>query len=345
VKTFSREIRTGPLGLGPGAADGTVRSAGLAFALLLPFLFGPHGFAGAAGAGEPPRGASAIRPHAAPGLERLARRLATDSAVTAPMPGIGPPLSVLPSPPDLWVVRDLSRVPGAAEIEPDWVAGLAIPSRNVMAVRVGGTSEGRPEALARTARHELAHLALGRATGGRAPRWLQEGYAQLAAGDWDWGQAWRLRLIFLRRGGEVLGDLDAAFRGREDEARMAYLLSYTAVHRLLGMSGPGGLRALFSRLRGGTSFDEALRRVYGITEGQFVEAWRKSVRNRYGWLFFLSRASLFWIAVTMLLLVVGWRRRRHDRRRWEELREEERRAGPDPEPAPWDVAEEGHDPR
>ncbi|HKK28145.1 MAG TPA: hypothetical protein VKB18_08690 [Gemmatimonadota bacterium] len=275
----------------------------------------------------------------------MAGRLAADSAVTAPMPGIGPPLSVLPSSPDLWVVRDLSRVPGAAEVEPDWVAGLAIPSRNVMAVRVAGAAEGRPEALARTTRHELAHLALDRVTGGRAPRWLQEGYAQLAAGDWDWGRAWRLRLIFLRRGGEVLRDLDPALRGREDEARMAYLLSYTAVHRLLGMSGSGGLRALFSRLREGASFDEALRRTYGITEGQFVEAWRKSVRNRYGWLFFLSRASVFWIAVTILLLVVGWKRRRHDRRRWEELREEERLAGPDPEPAPWDVTEEGRDPR
>jgi len=274
----------------------------------------------AASAPAPPAG---IRPHAAPGLERLARRLAADSAVTAPMPGIGPPLDVLPGPPDLWVVRDLGRVPGAEAAEPDWVAGVAIPSRNLVAVRVAGQEEGRPEALRRTTRHELAHLALARATGGGAPRWLQEGYAQMAAGDWDWGRAWRLRIAFLHRGGEALADLDPALRGPEEQARTAYLLAYTAVHRLDGMGGSAGLRALFARLREGDDFDQALRRVFGLTEAQFVEGWRKSVRDRYGWLFFLSRASLFWIAVTALLLVVGWRRRRYDRKRMERLRRQE----------------------
>lgn len=278
----------------------------------------------------PPRpgasGGPAFRVHASPGLELLALRLASDSAVVAPMPGIGLPLAVLPAPPDLWVVRDLARVPGSPDAEPDWVAGLALPSRNVMAVRVAGQQEGHPEALRRTARHELAHLALARATGDRAPRWLQEGYAQLVAGDWDWNQAWRLRLAFLRRGGQALRDLDPALRGPEDEARMAYLLSYTAVHRLMEMGGPAGLRALFSRLRNGASLDASMRRVYGLTEDQFVQGWKKSVRDRYGWLFFLSRASLFWVAVTLLLLLVGWKRRRYDRRRMDELRRAEAEA-------------------
>lgn len=258
---------------------------------------------------------------AASGLERVAAALAHDSSVLAPMPGIGPPLAVLGEPPTLWVVRDLGRVPGAPDVEPDWVAGIALPGRHILAVRAAGA--GRLAALRGTARHELAHLALARVTANRAPRWLQEGYAQLVAGDWDWGEAWRLRLALLRRGTDALSDLDVRLRGREDEARLAYLLSYTAVQRLLDMGGPGALASLFTRLRSGDSMDAALRSVYGVTEAQFVQRWEKGVRDRYGWLFVLSRASLFWIAIAILLLLVAWRRRRYDRRRMERLRREE----------------------
>lgn len=311
-------VRTGD---GP-RRPGRTLAAALVAAVLASVAPAPGAATPAGLAGDPP-----LRVHADPGLERLAGRLASDSSVTAPMPGIGPPLAALPRPPELWVVRDLSRVPGASEVEPDWVAGLAIPSRGVMAVKVAGEEQGRPGALRRTARHELAHLALDRATGGGAPRWFQEGYAQLAAGDWDWSRAWRLRLAFLHGGGRALADLDLALRGPEDQARTAYLLSYTAVHRLLGMGGAAGLAALFGRLRDGATFDQALRRVYGLTEAQFVDGWRKSVRDRYGWLFFLSRASLFWVAVTVLLLVVGWRRRRYDRERMARLRREEEAEG------------------
>ncbi len=265
-----------------------------------------------------------------PGLERIARLLAADSMVLAPMPGIGSPVASLPSPPTLWVVRDLAEVPGSPSGEPDWVAGIALPGREVLAVRATGRGGGQMETLRRTARHELAHLALGRATGEAAPRWLQEGYAQLAAGDWDWGEAWRLRLALLRNGTGALEDLDEHLRGDEVQARLAYLLSYTAVHRLWEMGGDAGLRALFGRLRAGVDMDAALRTVYGLTEQQFVDRWEKGVRDRYGWLFFLSRASLFWLAVTLLLLLVGWRRRSYDRRRMERLREEESTAGEEP---------------
>jgi hypothetical protein len=269
------------------------------------------------------QGADSVVVHAGPGLERVAAALARDSAVLAPMPGIGPPLAVLPASPTLWVVRDLGDVPGAPGVEPDWVAGLALPDRHILAVRAAGAGAGRLGSLRSTTRHELAHLALHAVTGGRAPRWLQEGYAQLAASDWDWGQAWRLRVAILRQGTDALSDLDASLRGGEDRARLAYLLSYTAVHRLVEMGGPGALRALFDRLRAGDSMDAALRSVYGVTEAQFIRRWEAGVRDRYGWLFLLSRASLFWIAIAVLLLLVGWRRRRYDRQRMERLRRQE----------------------
>lgn len=261
------------------------------------------------------------------GLEGVARALATDRRAYAPLPGIGDPLSVLPSRPTVWVVRDLGRVPGPGpgERAERWAAGFADASRNLVAVRGGEGAAGRLPSLRRTFRHELAHLALTAATGGRAPRWLHEGYAQLVAGDWDWRQAWRLRWELAREGGDVLHNLSLAFAGRESEARTAYLLSYTAVHELWRRGGDVALGNFFAEMRRGASADVALRRVYGLTAHQFERVWTDSVKSRYGWLYMLSRASLFWLVLTVAVVVLGIRRWRYQKRRWEELRRQDAR--------------------
>lgn len=263
---------------------------------------------------------------ASPPLAELARNLAAHPATWAPMPGIGGPEAWFDEPPTLWIVEDLSEVPGGGpgRREEEWAAGFADFERNVIAVRAGPEGPGRLDALRRTLRHELAHAALHRAAGGAAPRWLHEGYAQLVAGGWDWRQAWRLRFALMDEE-ELLRDLALDFPRDEERARTAYLLSYTAVQRLA--RGPEGaaLGSLFERLREGATLDEAMRDVYAMTLDQFEKQWRESVKDRYGWLFLLGRASLFWVVLTLALLLLGWRRWRYDRRRWEQMREREAR--------------------
>ncbi len=254
-----------------------------------------------------------------PGLGRLARLLSEDPRLVAPMPGIGDVRETLRGA-TVRLTRDLAcadeSAPGA-----DWVAGAAWPARAYVVVRAGG-DVGAVEPVRRVLRHELAHLALHDATGGRTSRWLSEGYAQLAAGEWGNAQAWTLRLEFLR-GRVSLEDLSLGFPAHQDGAAAAYLLSYTAVQQLLEMGGEPGLRALFERMAGGARFDSALRTVYGLTEDQFERRWGRAVSSRYGVLYVLSRAAVFWIGMTLLLLWVGGRRRRRDRSKLERMRREE----------------------
>lgn len=263
---------------------------------------------------------------ASPALAELARSLVAHPATWAPMPGIGGPEAWFDDPPTLWIVEDLSTVPGGGpgEREEEWAAGFADFERNVIAVRAGEEGPGRLESLRRTLRHELAHAALHRAAGGAAPRWLHEGYAQLVAGGWDWRQSWRLRFALMDEE-ELLRELALDFPRDEERARTAYLLSYTAVQQLA--RGPEGaaLGSLFERLREGATIDEAMRDVYAMTLDQFEKRWRESVKDRYGWLFLLGRASLFWVVLTLALLLLGWRRWRYDRERWEEMRRKEAR--------------------
>ncbi len=271
---------------------------------------------------EPPR--AGIAWWAEPELEGLARVLAGHAPAFAPLPGIGPL-----DPPEgmrILLLRDLGCLAdlGEAAPQPDWVAGLASAAGGFVALRADGPRD-RISSLRAVLRHELAHVALEQGTDGRAPRWLHEGYAQFAAGSWDWQQAWRLRWTFLRGGSDRLRRISLVFPRDPEGARMAYLLSYTAVQELVSISGEAGLRAFLTGLEAGESTDQVFRRVFGLTESQFEERWESSVRARYGLLYTLSRAGVFWLFVSILVVWVASRRRRHNRERLEAMRAEEAR--------------------
>ena len=85
------------------------------------------------------------------------------------------------------------------------------------------------------------------------------------------------------------------------------------------------LGALQKALGAGESTDQAFRRVFGLTESQFEERWEDSVRARYGLLYTLSRAGVFWLFVSVLVVWVASRRRRHNRERLEAMRQAEAR--------------------
>jgi predicted SprT family Zn-dependent metalloprotease len=311
------DLRGDPLRMRPHLACGRFAVTTAVVAIVAALLFGAR--AAAAEAQEDSRGLP-VRLHTEEALQGIGERLVRDSLAWRPFPGIGRLADVAPDTLDLWIVRSLASGPpeGLRTPEP-WVAGVAQPGKSRVALRVGEGMEGLA-GLPVVFRHELAHLALHAATGGNHPAWLTEGYAQYASGGWSWDEAWQLRLVFFRGGGATLRDLDLRFRRQELDARLGYLLSYTVVHELAAMGGEPGLRALFTRLRERDSLDQALRRVYGVTEEQLERRWKRTVLDRYGWLYMISRAAVFWVGVSVLVLVVTVRRARQDRKRLEALR-------------------------
>ncbi len=270
-----------------------------------------------------------------PDLQLLGATLADDPAVWKPLPGIGSLPDIGIDTLELWLTSDLSEgVPDGVRHPEPWVAGTADPASRRIALKAGPGLHG-PGGLRSVLRHEVAHVALGAATGGNYPRWLTEGYAQYASGEWSFEDAWHLQSVFLRRGATTLREIDLRFRRHSTEARMGYLLSYTAVHELAALGGEPGLRAVFRRLREGQTFEEALRLTFGVTAEQFEVRWKKSLVDRYGWLYLLSRAGAFWIGVTVLVLFVAVRRARRDRTRLDALREAERHDREDV--SPWNA--------
>lgn len=213
---------------------------------------------------------------------------------------------------------------------PEWGAGVAIPGRRAMVIpayparRTLGWSERR------VVRHEWAHLGLHQHLGElRAPRWLDEGYAEWASGGWDAGEAWKLRLALAAGRTPPLDSLTLTWPVERGSAEIAYFLSATAVEYLIRESGERGLELFLRRWREGGSFEAALRRTYGVTSAQLEEDWRKYVESRYGWLTVLSNSVVSWGVLGLLLLALYWIRRRRDRERMARLRATEPPERPD----------------
>ena len=188
---------------------------------------------------------------------------------------------------------------------PTWGVGLAMPGGRAIVVRADA-----PDPLG-ALKHELAHLALHEAVRVRVPLWFDEGYAVVAAGEWDRMESLRLNLAVVRGAVGDLQALDAALRQSESEAATAYALAGSAV-LLLARSNPAqSLDALLGKLNAGTGFEEALGITTGYTLGTFERAWQKDLRRQYGWFVWLV-AGGGWAILGIVVLVLARLRRRRD---------------------------------
>ena len=127
-----------------------------------------------------------------------------------------PPLPGLPEGVDAAVEVVLARTQedfasATGGFAPHWSAGVAIPSRGRIVLPAWQGSSLLRGQGGQLLRHEWAHIATYRASGGRrAPRWFSEGYAEWSAG-WDPGRAWRLRVLMAVGRAPVLDSLSLSW--------------------------------------------------------------------------------------------------------------------------------------
>jgi hypothetical protein len=255
-----------------------------------------------------------------PGQEGRAQRTLTGALAPMPLPGMpGRAITaagtiVLAPTPALF-----DSVTGGRA--PDWAAGVAIPAQRLIVLPTYGRTGAEDPVV--TLRHELAHLALSAYLDGRAPRWFDEGYATWVSGGWDESSGWQIRLALARGSAPRLDSLALAWPREEGRARLAYLLSASAVRHLATSRGEPAFAAFMESWRASGSFDGAMRSVYQMTPSQFEREWRAMVRRRYGWLLALSQTAVFWFGFAALVILLSSLRRQRNRERMEALRREE----------------------
>jgi len=168
----------------------------------------------------------------------LASLLSLEAAAAGPVPlvmekepGLPPAAARLADAPHLWVadVMDLVGVqqPGPpirvllapessplAKSAPSWVAGYTDGVSNVVVLLPERTPSYPDGGLEEVLAHEVAHVLIHRASGGRRiPRWFNEGVAMLAARSWRLRDQTYLALALLRAEKVPLWKLDDLFEG------------------------------------------------------------------------------------------------------------------------------------
>lgn len=209
---------------------------------------------------------------------------------------------------------------------PHWAAGVAHPPRGEILIARHGP-DGSPTNLEELVRHEMAHVALYRATGGaELPRWFHEGVAESFNGTLSFGRAQTLASAVFGGGVPDLEQLELNFRGTDGpEAAVAYAAARDLVDFMRGYDGTGmSLRQLMTELDRGKRFDVAVIRAYGHGLEEIVGQWRQGLPGRFVWYPLAASGGLPFILVAPLVAIAWVRRRRAVRRGYERLELQDR---------------------
>jgi hypothetical protein len=203
------------------------------------------------------------------------------------------------------------------------VMGLAMGSRNEILLGIFGK-----ESLKRTAAHELAHIILHHRFGDMhpadQPRWLHEGYAQLASQDLTANQR---RVLGEAAIADELLDIDAldgAFGGDAQDVALAYAEAFELVSYLHGLRPDGGLAELVDNFEQTGDLDRAFIRTYSMDRAQIEAEWMERMRSEHlsaGLPLSIEIVIFGAMAVVFLITLVIVNRRRAAIR--ERLREQE----------------------
>ena len=208
---------------------------------------------------------------------------------------------------------------------PDWAGAIAIPAARLVFLRADlpRTDEGPLRALLA---HEFAHLAVHAGTphrgveGRSLPRWIDEGFAQIAAGVLRTPEAVDLRPAAFFGRLLDLKELDAAFHGGEGAAGLAYAESEAFLRHLAAGKKPGAHVRLLRSLLNGVSLEDAVVLEGGLPLEAEWESFRAELSRDKSWMAAMAGQILMAVLFVLVLttaLVRGRARRRAAFERWD----------------------------
>lgn len=212
---------------------------------------------------------------------------------------------------------------------PPSTAGFAVAELSVVVLFPSRAPVYPHDTLEDVLHHEIAHVLITRAAGGKPlPLWFQEGLAMAAERTWGLEDQARLlgELTLVAR--TDLDEVNALFTQDESARTRAYTLAGAFVRDLLRQHGSSTPGAMLARMAAGASFETAFAEITGETLADAEAAfWR---RHRFWtiWVPFLTTSTALWMAVTLIALYAIFRRRQQRaaiRERWDKEEEQERK--------------------
>jgi hypothetical protein len=220
------------------------------------------------------------------------------------------------------LARRVQEITG--ESLPSWVAGVAISSQNLVIARTD-TSEADDARVEGLLTHEIAHLVLhqrlslpGAAT---APRWFDEGLAQLAEGRGYSPNSVNLsvRAFFGRL--IPFNELDDSFPRTEGASSLAYAQAEGMIRFLKREGKPELLSDLILSMEVGISLEDALKEHTDKSLEEWETGWHQTLKEDKSWMpAALVQAAVFLGLILAILLGAGRiiERRRSAKEAWDQ---------------------------
>ncbi len=185
---------------------------------------------------------------------------------------------------------------------PEWAAGLAIYSESAVIIRTAN-----PEWKS-TLCHELAHMAVDMAAGGRSvPRWFNEGFAVMSAEQWSVERASTMIRAGLSGNFYSFDELTPGFPAAGSSAELAYAQSFHFVRFVETEFGTDVFVQTLAGVKNGLAWNAAFESVTGRTLSSIEEDWVEHVSTRYKWAPAVAGGGGAWTLMAGLSLL-AWRR-------------------------------------
>jgi MYXO-CTERM domain-containing protein len=229
----------------------------------------------------------------------------------------GPPIQVVLAGEDSEAAREATA----------WTAGYALSNAGLIVLFPSRSPVYPHDTLEDVLRHEVAHVLIGRAAGGRpVPRWFHEGLA--VAVERPWGLEDRSRLAWELLAGPRLTvrEIDGLFNGGQTAQSRAYSLSAAVVRDIIREHGGAAPAGILRLVGDDVPFNDAVVSIAGRPLGAIEDGFWDRQRVWTVWVPLFTSGDAFWLLMIGVAALAVWRRRRHGaaiRRRWEQ---EEREA-------------------
>ena len=245
-------------------------------------------------------------------LESLNRQPLAGIVRTVGLEDAGPPIAVVLAGEDSAAARSVSP----------WTAGFAIGTEGRIVLFPSRSPTYPHDTLEDVLHHEVAHVLISRAAGGRpVPRWFHEGLAVAVERPWGFEDRSRLAWELVAGPRLTLREIDALFDGGQSAQSRAYSLSAAVVRDLIREHGAAAPAGILRLVKTDVGFDQAVAQVTGRPIGAVDDEFWDRQRVWTVWMPAITSGNVLWLIVIAVATLAVWRRRRRSaqtRRRWEE---------------------------
>jgi hypothetical protein len=193
---------------------------------------------------------------------------------------------------------------------PTWAVGVAFPSKNIIVL----LKKKRVD-LVKTFYHELNHILLGQAFGGkhRVPRWLDEGLAMIQAGEWSMSRLSKITGAVLTDSLIPMDNIVDTFPLELRDAELAYCQSFYFISFLKGKFGDNAFKAFLSEYSKHKAFRRAIRKTYHIGWDSMEELWLDYLKLRFSWIPIITSTGFLWFTASLIFIMGYIRKKRKSR--------------------------------